>query len=154
MPGTGSTRTAMRWPSSSIFMVGALGVVLAAGACMHSVSKYYVPTAGEPRLTATDLRDQADQLLGVECQRLLKGDSIATGVAQYLVEVNRGGEVTRADLRKSSGDAKIDDIFGAMAARLQFQPPANMKGDSDDGRIEIGYSCAPNIAVSTFHIME
>lgn len=155
MPGIGSTRMGTRWPSSRrLSLAVAAGAALALGACVHSVAKYYTPSEGESRMTATDLRDQADQLLSVECQRLLKSDSAANGAAQYLVEVDRGGAVSRAELKRSSGDAKIDDIFGAMAARLQFEPPQNMKKDHDDARVEIGYDCAPNVAVSTFRVIE
>ena len=156
MRGTGSTPTGTRWPSCSARARRALGrrsalalVAAAAAACVSSTTKYYVPTAGEDRLSTDEVRDRADDLLRIECPRLLGGGTAATGTARLTVDVGADGAVTRARVRSSSGDQRVDDIFGALAARLQVDPPG--RGPTA-ARITMGYSCAPNEAVTTVQL--
>ena len=163
MRGTGSTRTAMRWSSSDrprllatrCVLRGAWCVVaaLSIAACVTTTSHYYVPSAGEERLNVDEARDALDQMLGAECPRLMEAKH-PSAASNVLVDVDRGGAVVRAQLRNSTGDKRIDDIFGAIAARMHFEaPPANAKGDTQPGRLRIGYSCSATAAVSTVELL-
>jgi TonB family protein len=156
MPDTDSTRTGMRWRWCSgrgrrvLARRGALALAVAvAAACVSSTTKYYVPSAGEDRLSTDEVRERADELLRVECPRLLGGTTAATGAARLTVDVGADGAVTRARVRSSAGDQRVDDIFGALAARLQVDPPER---GPRAARITMGYSCAPNEAVTTVQL--
>ena len=143
MRSTDSIRSAMRWSLCSAIAI--------LGACT-STTKYYVPTEGEPRLTPNEVRDQSDALLSTQCPRLMGSNRFATGEARILVELDRSGAVHKAQVTRSSGDESMDDIFGALIARLQVDPPTGMSGDRGEHPIYIGYSCAPENNAITLNI--
>jgi hypothetical protein len=117
-----------------------------------TTTRYYVPSAGEPRLTPSALRDQGDPLLELQCPRLLNGGRVATGQARIIAELDRSGAVRRARITRSSGDQPMDDIFGALVARLQVDPPTGMSGETGEHPIFIGYSCGPENSAITLNI--
>ena len=143
MRSTDSIRSAMRWSLCSALLV--------ATACT-TTTRYYVPTTGEPRLTPSELRDQGEPLLHTQCPRLLNGGRFATGQARVITELDRSGSVRRARITRSSGDQAMDDIFGALVARLQVDPPTGMSGETGEHPIYIGYSCAPENSAITLNI--
>jgi TonB family protein len=69
-----------------------------------------------------------------------------------MAEIEPSGAVKTARIVRSSGDEAMDQIFGALVARLQFDPPANMRGESGTHPIYVGYSCSPQYAVTTLNI--
>lgn len=143
MPVTDSTRMAMPWPWSNL-----AALLLAATACT-ATSKFYVPSEGESRLNQHTVREQADQLLALECPRLLEGRIPPTGEARIKLDVARSGAVQRAEVTRGSGDERLDEIFGSLAARLQFDPLPAEAGDGTTARMRFGYSCGPGTAVTT-----
>ena len=146
MPGTGSIPTAMRWRCCS------LGVLLLASACVTRTTTYFAPTAGQPRLSQDDLRDESDDFLAIECPRLMGNARSATGQARIRVHYDRNGAVQRAEITRSSGDEQIDAVWGALAARLQFDPQAGQTEELRPGILTFGYSCAPGIATTTLQL--
>ena len=145
MRATGSTRSAMRWSWYSLM------VILTVAACTRT-TRYFVPTPGEPRLTPNEVRDQGGALLSTQCPRLLNGERYALGEARILTDLDRSGAVQRARVTRSSGDQAMDDIFGALIARLKVDPPTGMTGDTGEHPIYIGYSCAPEMSAVTLNI--
>ena len=145
MRATGSTRMAMRWLCSS-------AAALAAAACVTHTTTYYKPPEGEPRLNQDEFREESDQLLRVECPRLLKGASVATGAASVRVQYDRSGAVQQAQIIRSSGDPQMDTIWGALAARLQFDPQEGQTEDLKPGILTVGYSCSPTYAATTLKL--
>ena len=143
MRSTDSIRSAMRWSLCSAALIAA--------ACT-TTTRYYVPTQGESRLTPSQLRDQGDPLLGTQCPRLLNGGRFATGQARIITDLDRSGAVQRARVTRSSGDKAMDDIFGALVARLQVDPPTGMTKDVAEHPIYIGYSCSPEMSAITLNI--
>jgi TonB family protein len=125
---------------------------LAAAGCVTSQTLYYVPTAGDSRLNTAQMKDQSDAFLRSQCPRLLEGNSTATGEARLMAEIDRSGAVQKARIVRTSGDQAMDDIFGALVARLQFDPPSNMNGETGSHPIYVGYSCSPEMAVTTLNI--
>lgn len=148
MRGTGSIRTATPWRFCSAALVVALA------GCIHQTTTYYTPTAGEARLSQDELRDQSDDMLKIECPRLMGTSKSATGEARIRVEYDKGGAVQRAQITRSSGDNQIDTVWGALAARLQFDPQAGQTEDLKPALLTFGYSCSPTAAVTTLHIPE
>ena len=140
MRGTASTRTAMRWWSCSI--------ALAVAAC-STTQTYFVPSADQPRLTTDLMRDRGHNIVRAECPRLLGVRQTATGVAHIRVDVESDGEVRRAMIAHSSGDERMDEIFGGLAAQLKVDPPANVTGETIPGTLKVGYSCSPTAGTIT-----
>ena len=138
-----SIRSAMRWSLCSTLVLAA--------ACT-TTTRYYVPSQGEARLTSNDVRDQGEALLSTQCPRLLNGGRFATGQARVVTELDRSGTVQRARVTRSSGDQAMDDIFGALVARLKVDPPTGMTKDVDEHPIYIGYSCSPEMSAVTLNI--
>ena len=140
MRGTASTRTVMRWWSCSV----ALAVV----ACT-TTQQSYTPSADQPRLTTDLMRDRGHNIVRAECPRLLGVRQTVTGVAHIRVDVEADGEVRRATIVHSSGDERMDEIFGGLAAQLKVDPPANVQGETIPGTLRLGYSCSPTAGTIT-----
>ncbi len=68
--------------------------------------------------------------------------------------VNRQGEVTRAQLDRSSGDKRVDEIFGTLTAMLQFDPPTGMKGETVTVPTDVGYHCSADAHVMSFKVIQ
>lgn len=159
MTGTASIRMATRW-SSSEHCVRALvpalsfALIALASACVTSQSSHFVPTPGEARLTTDEARDALDLLLAPECARLVT-DRRETAEARVALEVDRSGTVQRSRIARSTGDERIDQIIGAVTARLQFEAPAGeFRGATAPGNLRVGYSCsAAGAAVATLQVL-
>ncbi len=156
MLATDSIRTATRcWCSDRRVItrrvarrVMSIVLVIAAAGCVTRTSTAYVPSPEEPRLSTDEARDQLDQLLRVECPRLMQAGR-DTRVARVDLDVDREGHVLRSRIGSSTGDERIDAMFGAIAAKLQLAPPAEMKNDVETGHVRMGYSCSSTAAVAT-----
>jgi outer membrane biosynthesis protein TonB len=120
--------------------------------CVTTQTRYYVPTEGQPRMGANEMKDQAESLLRLECPRLLNGAATALGETQLVVDVGGGGQVSRARVARSSGDARVDAIFGGVLAQLEVDAPTDGKAKSS--RVQMGYSCGPDQAVVTVRGIE
>lgn len=142
---TGSIRMATRWLCSS-------ATALALAGCVTRTTTYYKPTEGEPRLDQDEFRQASDELLKVECPRLMGSNASATGQARIRVNYDRSGAVQQSQIVRSSGDQRIDTEWGALSARLQFDPQQGQTEDLRPGIITVGYSCAPNTAVTTLQL--
>ena len=147
MRGTASIRMAMPWRFCSV----AAAALLAA--CVTSTSRYFTPTEGDARLTQDDFRDESDQLLRVECPRLMGSTGQASGQARIRLLIDRSGAAQRAQFTRSSGDERIDTIWGALAARLKFDAQAQQRSDLAPFMVTVGYSCSANgTAVTTLQL--
>ena len=146
MRGTGSIRSATQWSFCSLALVA----TIAAGC--GGARTYYVPPQGEARLNTVEMREHSDSLLRGECPRLLDASSPATGEARIIAEIDRAGAVRRARIARTSGDPAMDDIFGRLVARLQFDAPSNLDAETGNHPIYIGYSCSSQLGVTTLNI--
>ena len=140
MKGTASTRTAMRWWSCSL--------VLTAVACT-TTQRYFLPSEDQPRITTDLMRDRGHNIVRAECPRLLGVRQMVTGVAHIKVDVAADGAVRRAMIAHSSGDERMDEIFGGLAAQLKVDPPATGGSDTIPGTLKLGYSCSPTAGTIT-----
>jgi TonB family protein len=136
---------ATRWLCSS-------AAALSLAACVTHTTTYYKPSEGESRLDQDEFRQASDDLLKVECPRLMAPNASETGAAKIRVRYDRSGAVQQAEILHSSGDDRIDTMWGALAARLKFDPQEGQSEDLRAGIINVGYSCAPNTAVTTFQL--
>lgn len=134
-----STRMATRWWWCS---------AIALAACT-TTQQYYTPDANQPRMNTDLLRDRGHNIVRAECPRLLGVNNTVTGVAHIRVDVERGGEVRRAAIVHSSGDERMDEIFGGLAAQLKVDPPENFRGETMPGTLRLGYSCSPTASTIT-----
>ena len=163
MRSTGSSRTGMQWRlselsagtreasrgwwvtslerASSTFLLLAL-----VAACARPT---YTAPYQSPRLNTGGIRDVSEEQLRAECDRLIATRTPPTGEATLLIQVAADGKVSEAKITRSSGDRRVDEIFGQAAARLQFDP---MPGETS-ARIKMGWSCSPGNAVTTLTVV-
>jgi hypothetical protein len=73
-------------------------------------------------------------------------------VARIRVQYDRSGAVQQAQILRTSGDKQVDTMWGALAARLKFDAQEGQTDDLRPGIITVGYSCAPNAAVTTLQL--
>ncbi|MGI9076281.1 MAG: hypothetical protein ACR2G6_02985 [Gemmatimonadaceae bacterium] len=128
--------------------------ILIAASCTRSTQKYFVPTAGQERIDTGGLRARGDALLASECPRLRGEKESDIGAANFTITVDRDGYVTRARLDRSSGDERIDQLFGGLTAALQFDPLANTPAAAVESAVTLGYACSPTVAAVTFEIKQ
>ena len=144
---TGSIRTATPWLWYS-------AALLAVGAGCRQTTIYYTPTPGESRLTQDEVRDQSDDFLKIECPRLMGSEKSATGEARVRVYYDKTGSVQKAQILRTTGDKQVDTVWGALVARLKFDAQPGQTDDLKPAIITLGYSCAPNVAITTLLIPE
>ena len=116
-------------------------VALVLGACT-TTQTYYTPSDEQPRLTPDLLRDRGHNIVRAECPRLIGVNDVATGVAHIRLDVESDGDVRRAAIEDSSGDERMDEIFGGLAAQLKVDPPSGMSDETVPAIVKIGYSCS------------
>lgn len=117
MGGTASIRTAMRWLSSSRMVAISLTT-----ACVLGTTRFYTPRAAEARIGLEEMRSRADVMLPIECPRVVHGKNSVFAATDISLDIDSTGSVQRAAIEHGSGDAALDDLFGALAAQLQLQP--------------------------------
>jgi hypothetical protein len=159
MRTTGSIRTATRWSSSSgrraplgsALALALFAAAALAAACTHT-STYYVPTGGQPRLNQDEFRDASDQILSVECPRMMGTSDFATGEARARIEIDKSGAVQKVQFTRPSNDDRINTVWGGLASRLQFDPQEGQTEDLRAAIITIGYSCGKGTALTTLQL--
>ena len=119
MGGTASIRTAMRWLSCSRMVAISLMT-----ACVLGTTRFYTPRAADSRIGLDEMRTRADVMLPIACPRVVHGRNSVFAATEIALDVDSAGAVQRAAIENGSGDAALDDVFGALAAQLQLQPPA------------------------------
>jgi hypothetical protein len=134
---------AMQWR----FCSAALAVTMLL-ACVTTSRESFLPDPNAARLTPDDWRDRASALLAAECPRLMGTGSAALGEAGFTVILGAGGVVREAILTRSSGDERIDALFGGLTAHLQF----GTSSGGDRAPVTAGYSCARNASVATLEL--
>ena len=151
MPATGSTRTATPWRWSEPIVLGALSLLLLSSACVTRTSHEYLPSADRDRFSLNAAQDELDQLMQIECARLLTERRPESGDARLSVDLDASGMVMRSRVTASTGDERVDDMFGAVAAQMKFDAPPD--GKANTGRMRLGYSCSPTATTVTIQLL-
>ena len=158
MRATGSIRMATRWLSCELPSAGggaraaivAVAILLAAAACVTSTSRSFVPDGSRERFSLGEAQDALDQLVAVECPRLMSAQR-DIGEARISVDVDGSGQVTRSTLSKQFGDERMDQIFGGVAAQMRFDAPDD--GTPKTGRMRVGYACSATARTATIELI-
>jgi uncharacterized lipoprotein YmbA len=117
---------AMRWsfyerPAAMnrqhLTMLG-VAMLLMAAACVHTVTRYYLPDAKNPRFELDAATQTLDQYLRVQCPERLAANKPERGDVRVTVLTDITGGVTRADLVSSWGDELLVGVFGTVAEVL------------------------------------
>jgi hypothetical protein len=93
-------------------------------ACVLGTTRYYTPRAARARIPLEQMRVRADAMLAAECPRVVHGKNSVFAATDIGLDVDSSGAVQRAEIERGSGDTRLDDVFGALAAQLQLQPTA------------------------------
>jgi hypothetical protein len=128
-------------------------------ACVLGTTRFYTPRVSQARIPLEEMRARADAMLAVECPRVVHGKNTVFAATDIMVDVDSTGAVQRAEIERGSGDAALDDVFGALAAQLQLQPrparrpsvagaqsdqpqPAPLPAPLDRRHLIVSYACA------------
>jgi hypothetical protein len=117
MRGTASIRTVMRWLSYSRIVAISL-----MSACVLGTTRFYTPRAAGARFDLAEMRSRASVMLPIACPRVVHERNAVFAATDISLDVDSTGAVQRAEIAHGSGDASLDDLFGALAAQLQLQP--------------------------------
>jgi TonB family protein len=121
-------------------------------ACVHTVTRYYLPDARNPRFDAESATHVLDQYLRVQCPERLAAKKPERGVVRLTITTDTSGAVTRAELVSSSGDELLDGLFGTVAAQLKVDSLRATKKLATRS-VRMGFSCADSSAASTLEVL-
>ena len=140
---------AMRWS----FCKCGLAVLLVTVACVRTVTRYYLPDAHNPRFDTDGATQALDQYLRVQCPDRIAAKKSESGEVRITILTDTSGSVTRAELVQGSGDELLDGLFGTVAAQLKVDSLRATGTATATRRVRLGFSCAPNAAVSTLEVL-
>ena len=149
---------AMRWRLSDLAIprrrrfAASLGMTMIV-ACVHTVTRYYLPDAHNPRFDTEAATRVLDQYLGVQCPERLAAKKPESGDVRLTISLDTSGSVTRAELVSSSGDEMLDGLFGTVAAQLKVDSLRPTTKALATRRLRMGYSCATNAAAATLEVL-
>ena len=130
-----------------------VAMLLVTAACVHTVTRYYLPDAKNPRFELDAATQTLDQYLRGPRPARLAAPPPPRGDGRVTVLPDPPGAVTRAELVSSSGDELLDGLFGTVAAQLKVDSLRATTKTSATRRLRMGYSCAPNVAASTLEVL-
>ena len=133
--------------------VALLAMTLLTGACVSTVTRYYLPDARNPRFDTEGATQTLDQYLRVQCPERLAAKKPERGDVRLTIQTDTSGAVTRAELLSSTGDEMLDGMFGTVAAQLKVDSLRATGSATATRRVRMGFSCAPNTAVSTLEVL-
>ena len=137
----------MRWP-----FFNRLGVVLLAAACVHTVTRYYLPDERNPRFSTESATQVLDQYVRLQCPERLAAKKPDHGSARLTITTDTSGAVTRAELVSSSGDEMLDGLFGTVAAQLKVDSLRATKKVATRS-LRMGFTCTDSSAASTLEVL-
>jgi len=122
-------------------------------ACVHTVTRYYLPDARNPRFGTDDATRVLDQYVRVQCPERRAAKKPESGDARLTITTDTSGAVTRAELVSSSGDEMLDGLFGTVAAQLQVDSLRATKKPFATRTVRVGYSCAQNGSAAILEVL-
>ncbi|HEY0970431.1 MAG TPA: hypothetical protein VGE02_05590 [Gemmatimonadales bacterium] len=118
-------------------------IPLVAAGCVTTSTVAYRPSAEQPRMSLAEGQVTLRTFLGMECARLREA-GIAGATVPVTVALDAEGNVTEAELERSTGDSRADGVVGAVAAQLRLEPTASgramLRGGyrcGDDGGVDV-----------------
>jgi TonB family protein len=122
-------------------------------ACVHTVTRYYLPDARNPRFDAESATQVLGQYLRVQCPERLATKKPERGDVRLTITTDTTGAVTRAELLSSSGDEMLDGLFGTVAAQLKVDSLRATKKPLATRSVRMGFNCAENSAAATLEVL-
>jgi TonB family protein len=128
-------------------------VALLATACVHTVTRYYLPDAHNPRFDTESATQVLGQYLRVQCPGRLAARKPERGDVRLTITTDTSGAVTRAELVSSSGDELLDGLFGTVAAQLKIDSLRATKKPLATRNVRMGFNCAETSAAATLEVL-
>ena len=122
-------------------------------ACVHTVTRYYLPDARNPRFDTAEATRVLDEYLRVQCPERRAAKKPESGDVRLTITTDTSGAVTRAELVSSSGDEMLDGLFGTVAAQLKVDSLRAMKKPLATRNLRMGYDCAQNGSTATLEVL-
>ena len=91
-------------------------------ACVHTVTRYYLPDANNPRFDTDGATQVLDQYLRVQCPERLAAKKPESGDVRLTILTDTSGAVTRAELR-------------VVVGRRDARRPVRHRGRAAQGRL-------------------
>ena len=121
-------------------------------ACVHTVTRYYLPDERNPRFSAESATQALDQYLRLQCPERLAAKRPDRGNARLTITTDTSGAVTRAELVSSSGDEMLDGLFGTVAAQLKVDS-LRATNKLATRSVRMSFTCADSSAASTLEVL-
>lgn len=136
----------MQWSFCSDRLVRrvALGVGTLS-ACVTTTTREFLPSPHNPTYSRAQATPVLAEYLRLQCPAFRKANRADTGTVRFVVSVDTSGLATRARLAQGSGDQLVDEVFGAVAAQLQFAPDRARPAARREV-VAMGYRCAGDSA--------
>jgi TonB family protein len=128
-------------------------VTLLVAGCVHTVTRYYLPDAHNPRFDTDEATRVLDQYLRVQCPERHAAKKAESGDVRLTITTDTSGAVTQAELVSSSGDETLDGLFGTVAAQLKVDSLRATSKPLATRKLRMGYDCAQNGSAATLEVL-
>lgn len=137
---------AMQWSfcSHRCVLRAGLGVATLA-ACVTTTTREFLPSPYNPIYNPAQATPVLAEYLRLQCPAFRKANRADTGTVRFVVSIDTSGRATGAQLAQGSGDRLVDEVFGTVAAQLQFAPDgANPRARREP--VAMSYRCVGDSA--------
>ena len=121
-------------------------------ACVHTVTRYYLPDERNPRFDAESATEVLGEYLRVQCPERMAAKKPERGDVRLTITTDTSGAVTRAELVSSSGDELLDGLFGTVAAQLKVDSLRATKKLATRS-VRMGFNCAESTQAATLEVL-
>ena len=137
---------AMQWSFCSDWLARLTTMGLAAAAaCVTTTTREFLPSPRNPIYKPAQATPVLGEYLRLQCPAFRKAHRADTGTVRFVVFVDTSGFATRAQLAQGSGDKLVDEVFGTVAAQLQFLPDS-ARPRARRATVAMHYSCVGDSA--------
>ena len=132
--------------------LAALGMTVF-GACVSTVTHYYLPNANNPRFDTAGATQMLSQYVRVQCPERRAAQKPERGDVRITILTDTSGAVTRAELMSSTGDEVLDGVFGTVAAQLKVDSLRAVGAPTATRRLRVAYTCEADAPGATLEVI-
>lgn len=124
---------------------------LALAACVTTTTRLFLPSPQNPIYRPAQAEPVLAEYLRLQCPAFRKAGKPDSGVVRLVVSIDSAGFARQAELRSSSGDRLVDEVFGTVAAQLSLADSSGPRVRPRQQPVEMRFRCAGDSASVSVH---
>lgn len=114
---------------------------VALAACVTTTTRLFLPSPQNPIYRPPQAEPVLAEYVRLQCPAFRKAGRPDSGVVRLLVSLDSAGFARQAELRSSSGDQLVDEVFGTVAAQLSLADSTGPRVPPRQQPVEIHFRC-------------